>query len=155
MSGPFLKCHCNGKIVDLILIATEQHFLTRLNSAFSFLISCLVSEIFGFLKHANYVSLDVIYSRIINYIYKTMNISECSWQNLFELCTSIVMKKVHTTVHTVLLPWRSFGCKCPLFKKQKTFISLQLKDIYCNAHKGTVICTSRSHFLHLNHHTAV
>ena len=48
-----LKCHCNGKIVDLILIATEQYFRTRLNSAFSFLISCLVSEIFGFLKHAN------------------------------------------------------------------------------------------------------
>ena len=63
------------------------------------------------------------------------------------------MKKVHTTVHTVLLPWRSFGCKCLLFKKQKAFISLQLNDIYCNAHKGTVICTSRSNFLHLNHHT--
>ena len=39
-----------------------------------------------------------------NYIYKTMNISGCSWQNLCtsiaKLCTSIVMKKVHTTVHT-------------------------------------------------------
>ena len=55
------------------------------------------------------------------------------------------MKKVHTTVHTVLLPWRSFGCKCILFKKQKTFIPLQLNDIYCNAHKGTVICTSGNH----------
>ena len=48
-----LKCRCNGKIVDLILIATEQHFRTKLNGAFSFSISCLVSEIFRFLKHAN------------------------------------------------------------------------------------------------------
>ena len=49
----FLKCHCNGKIVDLILIATEQHFPTKFNGTFSFSISCLVSEIFRFLKHAN------------------------------------------------------------------------------------------------------
>ena len=48
-----LKRHCNGKIVDLILIATEQHFRTKLNGAFSFSISCLVSEIFKFLNHAN------------------------------------------------------------------------------------------------------
>ena len=48
-----LKCHCNAKIVDLVLIATEQYFRTRLNGAFSFSISCLVSEIFRFLKHAN------------------------------------------------------------------------------------------------------
>ena len=74
-----LKCHCNGKIVDLVLIATEQNFRTRLNGSFSFSISCLVSEIFRFLKHAN----NVIYSRIISYIYKTMNISGFSWQNLF------------------------------------------------------------------------
>ena len=47
------KCHCNGKIIDLILIATEQHFRTKLNGAFSFSISCLVSEIFSFLEHAN------------------------------------------------------------------------------------------------------
>ena len=52
-SPEFLKCHCNEKIVDLLLIATEQHFRTRLNGAFSFSISCLVSEIFRFLKHAN------------------------------------------------------------------------------------------------------
>ena len=48
-----LKCHCNGKIVDVVLIATEQHFRTRVNGAFSFSISCLVSEIFRFLKPAN------------------------------------------------------------------------------------------------------
>ena len=48
-----LRCHCNGKIVDLVVIATEQHFRTRLNGAFSFSISCLVSEIFRVLKHAN------------------------------------------------------------------------------------------------------
>ena len=48
-----LKNHCNGKIVDLIVIATEQHLRTRLNGAFSFSISCLVSEIFRFSKHAN------------------------------------------------------------------------------------------------------
>ena len=34
-------------------IATEQHFCARLNGAFCFSISCLVSEIFRFLKHAN------------------------------------------------------------------------------------------------------
>ena len=48
-----LRCHCNGKIVDLVVIATEQHFRTRLNGAFSFSISFLVSEIFRVLKHAN------------------------------------------------------------------------------------------------------
>ena len=48
-----LKCHCIGKIVDLILIATEQHFRTRLNDAFSFAVSCFVSEIVRFLQHAN------------------------------------------------------------------------------------------------------
>ena len=63
-----LRCHCNEKIVNPILIVKEQHLQIRLNSVFSFSISCFVSEIFRFLKHANYVHVDVIYSRIINYI---------------------------------------------------------------------------------------
>ena len=30
---PLLKCHCSEKIVDLVLIATAQHFRTRFNGA--------------------------------------------------------------------------------------------------------------------------
>ena len=48
-----LKCHCNEKIVNPILIVKEQHLQIRLNGFFSFSISCFVSEIFRFLKHAN------------------------------------------------------------------------------------------------------
>ena len=50
-----LKCHCNEKIADLVLVVTdlEQHFQISLNGVFSFLISCFVSEIFRFLKHVN------------------------------------------------------------------------------------------------------
>ena len=50
-----LKVPLQWKIVDLVLIAAEQHFRSRLNGAFSLSISCLVSEIFMFLKHANYL----------------------------------------------------------------------------------------------------
>ena len=55
----------------------------KLNGAFRFLISCFVSEIFKFLKHANQGSLDVIYSRIVSYIYEMMNISGCNCAELF------------------------------------------------------------------------
>ena len=48
-----LKCHCNEKIVNSILILKEEHLQIRLDGVFSFLISCFVSEIFKFLKHAN------------------------------------------------------------------------------------------------------
>ena len=48
-----LKCHCNEKIVNPILILKEQHLQIRLNGVFSYSMSCFVSEIFKFLKHAN------------------------------------------------------------------------------------------------------
>ena len=48
-----LKCHCNEKTVNPIVIVKEQHLQTRLNGVFSFSIPCFVSEIFRFLKHAN------------------------------------------------------------------------------------------------------
>ena len=44
-----------------------------------------------------------------------------------------------------------FGCKYLVFNKQIIFISLLLNDIYCTAQNGILICTFRSHFLHLNH----
>ena len=72
-----LKCWCNEKIVDPILNATEQHFQMSLNGVFSFSQCRFVFEIFRFIKYANWMSLDVIYSRIINYIYKIMNIFGC------------------------------------------------------------------------------
>ena len=49
----YLKCHCNEKIVNSILILKEQHLQIRLDGVFSFLISCFVSEIFKFFKRAN------------------------------------------------------------------------------------------------------
>ena len=45
-----LKCHCNKKIFDPILNATEQHFHTSLNGVFSFSISCFVLEILRFFE---------------------------------------------------------------------------------------------------------
>ena len=50
---PILKCHCNEKIVNPILIVKEQHLQMNLNGLVSFSIPCFVSEIFRFLKHAN------------------------------------------------------------------------------------------------------
>ena len=77
-----LKCHCNENIVDPILDATEQHLQTSLNGVFSFLISCFVLEIFKFFETCKLGFSDVIYSGIINYIYKMVNISVNNRQNL-------------------------------------------------------------------------
>ena len=57
------------------------------------------------------------------------------------------------TVHTMLLPWRSFGCKCLVFEKQQFLISLLLNDIYCTAQNALVVCTFKSDFLNLNYYT--
>ena len=83
--GMILKSHCHGKIANPILIVKEQHLQIRLNGVFGFSISCSVSEIFGFLKHANQLPVDIIYSQIINYTYKMMNISINIKQNSFKL----------------------------------------------------------------------
>ena len=56
-----------------------------LNGVFSFSLSCFVLEIFRFSKYANWVSPDIIYSRIMNCIYKLIHIFGCNWQNLFRL----------------------------------------------------------------------
>ena len=84
--------HCDQKITDPILNTTEQHFQMSLNSVFSFSLSCFVFEIFRLSLYANLVSLDVIYSRTISYIYKMMNIFGCNGQNLFKLCISVVIR---------------------------------------------------------------
>ena len=94
--GMILKSHCHGKIANPILIVKEQHLQIRLNGVFSFSISCFVSEIFGFLKYANQLPVDVIYSRIINYTYKIMNISINIKQNFFKLCMNIAICYVPT-----------------------------------------------------------
>ena len=86
-----LKCHCNEKIFDPILNTTEQHFHTSLNGVFSFSISCFVLEILRFFETCKLGVSDVIYSRIINYIYQMVNISVNSRQKFFKLCMTIAI----------------------------------------------------------------
>ena len=86
-----LKVPLRRKIVDPILNASEQHFQTSLNDVFSFSISFSVLEIFRFFKTCKLGDSDVIYSRIINYIYKIVNISVNNKQNSFKLCMSIAI----------------------------------------------------------------
>ena len=86
-----LKCHCNEKIFDPILNTTEQHFYTSLNGVFSLSISCLVLEILRFFETCKLGVSDVIYSRIINYIYQMVNIYVNSWQKFFKLCMTIAI----------------------------------------------------------------
>ena len=86
-----IKVPLRRKIIDLIWNASEQHFQTSLNGVFSFLISFLVLEIFRFFKTCKLGVYDVIYSRIIDYIYKIVNISVNNEQNSFKLCMSIVI----------------------------------------------------------------
>ena len=86
-----LKCHCNEKIFDLILNTTEQYFHTSLNGVFSFSISCFVLEILRFFETCKLGVSDVIYSRIINYIYQMVNISVNIRQKFFKLCMIIAI----------------------------------------------------------------
>ena len=87
----FLKVPLRRKIVDPILNASEQHFHTSLNGVFSFSISCFVLEISRFFETSKLGISDVIYSRIINYIYQTVNISVNSTQKFFKLCMTIAI----------------------------------------------------------------
>ena len=84
-----LKCHCNEKILDPISNTTEQHFHTSFNGVFSFSISCFVLEILSFFETCKLGVSDVIYSRIINYIYQMVNISVNSRQKFFKLYMTI------------------------------------------------------------------
>ena len=88
-----------------MLNATLQHFQTSLNGVFSFSISCFVLD---FLKHANYVSLTSSTYELINYIYKTVNISVNNRPNSFKLCISIAI------LATPLFPL--FGCNMDSFR---------------------------------------
>ena len=81
-----LQVPLRRKIVDPIWNASEQHFQTSLNGVFSFSISFSVLEIFRFFKTCKLGVSDIIYSRIINYIYKIVNISVNNKQNSFKLC---------------------------------------------------------------------
>ena len=87
---PF-KVPLRRKIVDPIWNLSEQHFQTSLNGIFSFSIYFLVLEIFRFFKTCKLGVYAVIYSRIINYIYKIVNISVNNKQNSFKLCMSIAI----------------------------------------------------------------
>ena len=81
-----LKCPCNEKFVG----ATKQHLQTSLNNGvFSFSVSCFVLGIVRFFKTCKLSVFDVIYSRLINSIYKMVNISVNSRQNFFKLCMTI------------------------------------------------------------------
>ena len=84
-----LQCHCDEKIVDPILNATEQHF--KLNGLFNFSTSCFTLKIFRFFETCELGVSDVIYLRVINYIYKMVNIFVNKKQNSFKLCMSIAV----------------------------------------------------------------
>ena len=87
----YLKCHCNEKIFDPILNTTERHFHSSLNDVFSFSIFCFVLEILRFFETCKLGVSDVIFSRIINYIYQMVNISVNSRQKFFKLCMAIAI----------------------------------------------------------------
>ena len=86
-----IKVPLRQKTVDPILNASEQHFHTSLNDVFSFSISCFVLEILRFFETCKLGVFDVIYSRIINYIYQMVNISVNSRQKFFKLCMTIAI----------------------------------------------------------------
>ena len=90
-STALFKVPLRRKIVDPIWNASEQHFQTSLNGVFSFSISFSVLEIFRFFKTCKLGVSDVIYSRIINYIYKIVNISVNNKQNSLKLSMSIAI----------------------------------------------------------------
>ena len=86
-----LKVPLRRKIVGPILNASEQHFHTNLNGVFSFSVSCFVLEILRFFETCKLAVSDVIYSRIINYIYQMVNISINRRQKFFKLCMTIAI----------------------------------------------------------------
>ena len=105
------KVPLRREIVDLILNASEQHFLISLNGVFSFSISCFVLEILRFFEACKLGVSDVIYSRIINYIYQMVDISVNSRQKFFKPCMTIAICKLHTTIPIVLLQHERFWNK--------------------------------------------
>ena len=104
----WFKVPLQRTIVDPILSATEQHFQTSLNGVFSFSISCFILEIFRFFQTCKLGVSDVIYSRVINGIYKMVNISVNNGQNSFKLCISIAILQLHTTIPVVWLQTEQF-----------------------------------------------
>ena len=78
------KVPLRRKIVDLILNASEQYFHTSLNELFSFFL-------LRFFETYKLGVSDVIYSRIINYIYQMVNICVNSRQKFFKLCMTIAI----------------------------------------------------------------
>ena len=85
------KVSLQRKIVDAILNASDQHFHTKLNGVFSFSISCFILDMLRFFETCKLGVSDVIYSRIINYIYQMVNISVNSRQKCFKLCITIAI----------------------------------------------------------------
>ena len=83
------------------LSVTEKHFQASLNGVFSFSISCFVLEIFRFFETCKLGSSDVIYSRLVNYIYIVVNIPLKNRQNSFKLCISIAIWVLHPTIPIV------------------------------------------------------
>ena len=87
----FFKVPLQRKIIDPILNAPEQHFHTSLNGIFSFSIYCFVLQILSFFETCKLGISDVIYSRIIHYIYQMVNISVNSRQKFFKICMTIAI----------------------------------------------------------------
>ena len=86
-----LKCPCDEK--SLIQFEVHhQHLQTSLDRVFRFSISCLVLEIFRFFETCKLDVSDVIYSRIMKYIYKIVNICKKQaglFQTLHGYCNSV------------------------------------------------------------------
>ena len=78
-----------GQTAVKIIVKTEQHFQPTLNSVFSFSISYFVLEIIRVFQTCKLDVSDVIYSRIIDYIYQMVNISINGRQNFFNLCMTV------------------------------------------------------------------
>ena len=78
-------------------------------------------------------------------------ISANNRQKVLKLCTCTAMKKVYSTVHSMLLPWRSLGVRSLPFVKQNSFISSLSNNVYCSAQIRKFIYTQIMYFGGFNH----
>ena len=101
----------------------------RQNGILGFAMPHLVPEIVRFLRYANEKRMTSFTQRL-NKINKMRNISANNKQKVLKLRTCMAMKKVHSTLHSMLLSWRPLGVKSLPFAKQNSFISSLSNNVY-------------------------
>ena len=118
-------CECGVNYIQMLMQWASIHTISIL----TMIVYCIISDhtdgkviqnatnnvdacthcAYLFLKHANKMPLDVIYSRITNYFYKMMNISANIKQNSFKLCLNIAICYAHTIFTLFVYNMVGFG----------------------------------------------